>query len=99
MPGESTAGIAIEAIERGLVPDTLVRAGIRKLLRQRLRDQESGSCEEHVNHEVNKLNGIINSTASFENGNAVVEFDRTKTNETEVEIAINATGYKVISKK
>ena len=57
------------------------------------------SCEEHVNHEVNKLNGILSSKASYENGNAVVEFDRTKTNETEVEIAINATGYKVINKK
>ena len=52
-----------------------------------------------VNHEVNKLNGIVSSKASYENGNAVVEFDITKTNEAEIEIAINATGYKVISKK
>lgn len=57
------------------------------------------SCEDHINHEVNKLNGIVSSKASYENGNAVVEFDRTKTNEAEVEIAINATGYKVINKK
>ena len=33
------------------------------------------SCEEHVNHEVNKLSGIIKSTASYENGNAIIEFD------------------------
>ncbi|QNJ98168.1 mercuric transport protein MerTP [Constantimarinum furrinae] len=52
-------------------------------------------CEEHVNHEVNKLNGIVSSKASYENGNAIVEFDKTKTNETEIEKAINATGYKV----
>jgi len=57
------------------------------------------SCEEHVNHEVNKLNGIVSSKASYENGNAVVEFDITKTNEAEIEIAINATGYKVIKTK
>ena len=38
------------------------------------------SCEEHVNHKVNKLNGIINSKASYENGNAIIEFDKTKTN-------------------
>lgn len=57
------------------------------------------SCEEHVNHEVNKLNGIINSKASYENGNAVIEFDRTKTDETEIEKAINSTGYKVADKK
>ncbi|WP_034257685.1 mercuric transport protein MerTP [Altibacter lentus] len=57
------------------------------------------SCEEHVNHEVNKLNGIVNSKASYENGNAIVEFDKTKTNETEIEKAINSTGYKVTDKK
>ena len=57
------------------------------------------SCEEHVNHEVNKLNGIVNSKASYENGNAIVEFDKTKTNETEIENAINSTGYKVTDKK
>ena len=57
------------------------------------------SCEENVNHEVNKLNGIVNSKASYENGNAVIEFDKTKTNETEIEKAINSTGYKVTDKK
>ena len=57
------------------------------------------SCEEHVNHQVNKLNGIVNSKASYESGNAIVEFDKTKTNEVVIEKAINATGYKVIGKK
>lgn len=57
------------------------------------------SCEEHVNHEVHKLNGIVNSKASYENGNAIIEFDKTKTNETEIEKAINSTGYKVTDKK
>jgi len=57
------------------------------------------SCEEHVNHEVNKLNGIISTNASYENENAVIEFDRTKTNENEIEKAINSTGYKVTHKK
>lgn len=57
------------------------------------------SCEEHVNHEVNKLNGIINSKASYTNGNAIIEFDKTKANELDIEKAINSTGYKVTSKK
>jgi len=57
------------------------------------------SCEEHVNHEVNKLNGIINSKASYEHGSAIIEFDKTRTNETEIEEAINSTGYKVTDKK
>lgn len=57
------------------------------------------SCEEHVNHEMNKLNGIVSSTTSYENGNAIIEFDKTKTNEREIEKAINSTGYNVIDKK
>lgn len=57
------------------------------------------SCEEHVNHEVNKLNGIVNSKASYEKGNTIIEFDKTKTNVTEIEKAINSTGYKVTDKK
>lgn len=56
------------------------------------------SCEEHVNHEVNKLNGIVNSKASYENGNAIIEFDKTKSDEMEIEKAINSTGYKVTDK-
>ena len=56
------------------------------------------SCEEHVNHEVNQLNGIVKSKASYENRNAIIEFDRTKSNEMEIEKAINSTGYKVIDK-
>ena len=57
------------------------------------------SCEEHVNHEVNKLSGIIKSTASFENENAIVEFDNSKTNIAEIEKTINGTGYSVTDKK
>jgi len=56
-------------------------------------------CEEHVNHEVNKLSGIVSSKASYESGNAIIEFDKTKTNEAEIEKAINSTGYKVTDKK
>lgn len=57
------------------------------------------SCEEHVNHEVNKLKGIINSNASFKNGNAIIEFDNSKTNISEIENAIKSTGYSVTDKK
>ncbi len=57
------------------------------------------SCEEHVDHEVNKLSGIIKSTASYENGNAIVEFDNSKTTNAEIEKAINSTGYEVTDKK
>ena len=57
------------------------------------------SCEEHVNHEVTKLNGIITTNVSYDDGNAIIEFDKSKTNTTEIELAINSTGYTVTSIK
>ena len=57
------------------------------------------SCGEHVNSEVNKLTGIISSDASYENKNAVVKFDDSKTNIDVIQNAINATGYVVTDKK
>ena len=50
-------------------------------------------CEEHVNHKVNELDGIINVNTSYKQGNTVIEYDNSKTNETEIIDAINSTGY------
>ncbi len=59
------------------------------------------SCEEHIYHSVNKLNGIVNTQVLYENKMVIIEFDKTKTktNVNEIEKAINATGYKVIDNK
>ncbi|PCH50203.1 MAG: heavy metal transporter [Flavobacteriaceae bacterium] len=57
------------------------------------------SCEEHVKHAVNELEGIVNVKASFEKANAEVEFDNTKTTKEDVVKAIDETGYKVIEAK
>ncbi|PCJ96102.1 MAG: heavy metal transporter [Flavobacteriaceae bacterium] len=56
-------------------------------------------CEEHIKHEVHQLNGIVSAKASYENENAIIEFDSSKTNVAEIELAISATGYNVIGKK
>jgi len=42
---ERASGLAIEGIERGLVPDAAVRAGIRQVLAQRLHEVDRGSAE------------------------------------------------------
>ncbi|UCS92263.1 mercuric transport protein MerTP [Echinicola marina] len=55
-------------------------------------------CAAHVEHEVNKLSGILDVAASYEKGNAVVEFDKSKTGILEIEQAINSTGYSVTNK-
>lgn len=53
------------------------------------------SCEEHVKHAVNELNGVLESSANYENGTATVKFDESKISVTKVVEAINTTGYKV----
>ncbi len=57
------------------------------------------SCEQHVTHAVNELEGIVNVAASFEKANVKVEFDNSKTTKADIEKAINSTGYKVINKE
>ncbi|HVA99426.1 MAG TPA: mercuric transport protein MerTP [Bacteroidia bacterium] len=52
-------------------------------------------CEREINYQVNNLSGVLNIKTSYENRNAIVEFDSTKTSITEIKKAINATGYKV----
>lgn len=54
------------------------------------------SCADHVNHEVNKLPGILKSDASYEKGNAVIEFDSTKIDLAEIKKTINSTGYTIL---
>ena len=53
------------------------------------------SCEQHVNHEVAKLSGVVSTEASFKDGNAIVEFDMTKIELEDIHDAINKTGYSV----
>jgi len=55
------------------------------------------SCEEHINHSVNQLNGIIKVKSSYENENTEIEFDNSKTTIEEIEKAVNSTGYSVIN--
>ena len=54
------------------------------------------ACEAEVNHEIYKLPGILESTVSYKNKNAIVKFDVSKTTVKKITDAINATGYEVI---
>lgn len=53
------------------------------------------SCEEHVNHSANELEGILTMNSSYKNGNSQVVFDQSITTIGEIEKAINSTGYTV----
>lgn len=53
-------------------------------------------CEKHVSDAVYKLEGVLDLTASYKNGNTIVKFDRSKTSIEDIQKAIESTGYKVV---
>ena len=57
------------------------------------------SCEEHVRHGASGVEGVIDVTADYRTGKAVVRFDRGRTNDDAIRRAIEATGYKVKDKE
>lgn len=54
------------------------------------------ACQDHVDHAINELVGIVSVTTSYSLENTVVEFDKTKTDTKEIQNTINSTGYKAI---
>jgi copper chaperone CopZ len=52
-------------------------------------------CEEHVNNELSKVNGVIAYKTSYAAKNSLVAFDKSKVDVKTIEAAINKTGYKV----
>ncbi|MFT6844407.1 MAG: mercuric ion transport protein [Flavobacteriales bacterium] len=77
----------------------IINQSVVKTLEFNITGMTCASCEEHVSHEVNKLNGITSSLVSYKNGSALIAFDSTLTNQMEIEEAIANTGYEVIHKK
>ncbi|HUC81530.1 MAG TPA: mercuric transport protein MerTP [Flavisolibacter sp.] len=52
-------------------------------------------CEEHVNNELSKVNGVIAYKTSYANRSSLVTFDKSKVDAKTIEAAINKTGYTV----
>ena len=52
------------------------------------------ACQNHVDHAVNELDGIVSINTSYEKRNSVIEFDKTRTNQEEIKKAVESTGYK-----
>lgn len=58
-----------------------------------------GACSSKVTKAVNGVPGILNANVSHENGNAVVQFDKSKTSVEDLKKAIAASGFKVTEAK
>ena len=56
----------IELAENGRIPDTLLRAGIRQLLAQRLRDEQRGSADEMFNRQHDRLTALGQGPVAIE---------------------------------
>ncbi len=52
-------------------------------------------CEEGIKYALNKVDGVIETDASYDDGVATVKFDGAKTNREAIVQAINTTGYTV----
>lgn len=65
----------------------------------KIKGMTCAGCEGHVNSEVNKLAGILKVKTSYDDGNTLVQFDKTKTDVKQIEKAVLATGYKVTETK
>ena len=96
--------LAFPAYAHIFYPDTgqnligINQSDIRKVEFQ-IKGMTCTACEEHISYEVNALFGIIRSNTSYASGNAIVEYDHTKTTVSEIEKAINNTGYNVLFAK
>ena len=55
------------------------------------------ACEEHVNNELAKVNGVIDYKTSYATRSSLVSFANSKVDVKTIEAAINKTGYKVKS--
>lgn len=51
------------------------------------------ACQNHVNHAVNDLKGIVSIETSYNKGNSIIEYDKTKTNQDEIKKTVESTGY------
>lgn len=54
-------------------------------------------CTAHINGELSKVNGVIETNTSYKNANAIVKFDNSKISVDSLSSNVNNIGYKVIS--
>ena len=52
------------------------------------------ACSQHIAYELNQLQGVLQTTVSYTNGNAKISFDATQISTEELEQTIQSIGYK-----
>jgi mercuric ion transport protein len=57
------------------------------------------ACENHVNHAVGQVDGVISSIISYDEESGTIEYDKEITTMVEIVDAVNSTGYEVTNIK
>lgn len=60
-----------------------------------IKDMDCEACSQTINLALSKVTGVLEYNTQFNEGSSIIKFDKSKTSETAIENAINATGYTV----
>jgi mercuric ion transport protein len=82
-------------------PNTAITAAVKRTNVRAatftIKGMTCAGCEEHVNSELSKVNGVVTSVTSYEKRNTLVHYDKTKVTIQQLQQVIAKTGYKVIN--
>lgn len=76
---------------------TVAVVGNKQQVKFTIQGMTCAGCEEHVNNELSKVNGVLAYKTSYATKSSLVSFDISKVDVKTIEAAINKTGYKVKS--
>ena len=74
---------------------TIAAVDIKQQVKFTIQGMTCAGCEEHVNNELSKVNGVLVYKTSYANKSSLVTFDGSKVDVKTMEAAINKTGYTV----
>lgn len=74
---------------------TVAAAGNKQQVKFAIQGMTCTGCEEHVNNELSKVNGVIAYQTSYAAKSSLVTFDSSKVDIKTIQAAINKTGYTV----
>ena len=77
----------------------IVNAQDIQTLQMDIEGMTCASCNKHVTHAAEELDGVIEAKADYKTGKAEVKFDKTKTSKVTIVKSINKTAYTVIEDK
>jgi copper chaperone CopZ len=76
---------------------TVAAVGNKQQVKFTIQGMTCAGCEEHINNELSKVNGVLAYNTSYATRSSLVSFDKSKVDVNTIEAAINKTGYNLKS--